>query len=95
MAADVAQLEAKVEVLTTQVNTMNTCIKKMDENVKELYTALVGNKNFGQDGAIKRIETLEETHEKWKGKVNWMYGYIFGIASIATIVVELIKSKFR
>ena len=47
MAADVAQLEAKVEVLTTQVNAMNTSLKKMDENVKDLYTALVGNKNFG------------------------------------------------
>jgi len=95
MAADVAQLEAKVELLTTQVNAMNSCIKKMDENVKELYTALVGNKNFGQEGAIKRIETLEETHTQWKGKVNWMYGYIFGIASIATIVVEFIKAKFK
>ena len=67
----------------------------MDENVKELYTALVGNKLFGQEGAIKRIETLEETHEQWKTKVNWMYGYIFGIASIATIVVEFLKAKFK
>lgn len=95
MAADVAQLEAKVEVLTTQVNAMNSCIKKMDDNVKELYTALVGNQNFGQEGVIKRIETLEETHTQWKTKVNWMYGYIFGIASIATIIVEFVKAKFK
>jgi hypothetical protein len=95
MAAEVAQLEAKVEVLTTQVNAMNASLKNMDENVKELYTALVGNKHFGQEGAIKRIENLEETHEQWKTKVNWMYGYIFGIASIATIVVEFLKAKFK
>jgi tetrahydromethanopterin S-methyltransferase subunit B len=95
MAVDVAQLEAKVEVLTTQVNAMNTSLKKMDENVKDLYTALVGNKNFGQEGVIKRIETLEETHTQWKTKVNWMYGYIFGIASIATIIVEFVKAKFK
>jgi hypothetical protein len=95
MAAEVAQLEAKVEVLTTQVNAMNASLKNMDENVKELYTALVGNKHFGQEGAIKRIENLEETHERWKTKVNWMYGYIFGIASIATIVVEFLKAKFK
>jgi chaperonin cofactor prefoldin len=93
--ADVAQLEAKVEALSTQVNAMNSSLKKMDENVKELYTALVGNKHFGQDGAIKRIETLEETHEQWKTKINWMYGYIFGIASIATIIVEFLKAKFK
>jgi hypothetical protein len=95
MAADVAQLEAKVEVLTTQVNVMNTSLKKMDDNVKELYTALVGNKHFGQEGVIKRIETLEETHTQWKTKVNWMYGYIFGIASIATIIIEFVKAKFK
>jgi len=93
--AEVAQLEAKVEALSTQVNEMNSSLKKMDENVKELYTALVGNKHFGQDGAIKRIEALEETHEQWKTKVNWMYGYIFGIASIATIIVEFLKAKFK
>jgi len=93
--AEVAQLEAKVEALSTQVNEMNSSLKKMDENVKELYTALVGNKHFGQDGAIKRIETLEETHEQWKTKINWMYGYIFGIASIATIIVEFLKAKFK
>lgn len=93
--AEVAQLEAKVELLTTQVNVMHTSLKNMDDNVKELYTALVGNKHFGQEGAIKRIETLEETHEQWKTKVNWMYGYIFGIASIATIVVEFLKAKFK
>ena len=93
--AEVAQLEAKVELLTTQVNVMHTSLKNMDDNVKELYTALVGNKHFGQEGAIKRIETLEETHEQWKTKVNRMYGYIFGIASIATIVVEFLKAKFK
>lgn len=93
--AEVAQLEAKVELLTTQVNVMHTSLKNMDDNVKELYTALVGNKHFGQEGAIKRIETLEETHEQWKTKVNWMYGYIFGIASIATVIVEFLKAKFK
>lgn len=93
--AEVAQLEAKVENLTAQVNVMNTSLKKMDQNVKELYTALVGNQHFGQEGAIKRIETLEETHEQWKTKVNWMYGYIFGIGTLATIVVEFIKAKFK
>lgn len=93
--AEVAQLEAKVEGLTTQVNAMNSSLKKMDDNVKELYTALVGNKHFGQDGVIKRIESLEETHDQWKTKINWMYGYIFGIGTLATIVVEYIKTKFR
>lgn len=95
MAADVAQLEAKVEVLTTQVNDMNSCIKKMDDNVKELYTALVGNKHFGQEGVIKRIESLEDTKEKWKTKVNWMYGYIFGIGTLSTIIVEYLKERFK
>jgi prefoldin subunit 5 len=95
MAADVAQLEAKVEVLTTQVNAMNTSLKKMDENVKDLYTALVGNKHFGQEGVIKRIEELEDTREKWKTKINWMYGYIFGIGTLATIIVEYLKERFK
>ena len=93
--AEVAQLEAKVELLTTQVNVMNVSLKKMDDNIKELYTAFVGNSSFGQDGVIKRIETIEDTHDKWKSKINWMYGYIFGIASIATIVVEFVKAKFK
>lgn len=93
--AESAQLEAKVEALSTQVNEMNSSLKKMDENVKELYTALVGNKHFGQEGAIKRIEALEDTHDQWKGKINWMYGYIFGIGTLATIVVEYIKTKFK
>jgi tetrahydromethanopterin S-methyltransferase subunit B len=95
MAANVAQLEEKVESLTKQVNAMNTSLTNMDKSVKEIYTALVGNKDFGQEGAIKRIENLEETHVQWKTKVNWMYGYIFGIASIATIIVEFVKAKFK
>lgn len=95
MGPDVAQLETKVETLTAQVNDMNASLKKIDQNVKELYTALVGNTHFGQEGVIKRIEALEETHEQWKTKVNWMYGYIFGIGTLATIVVEFIKAKFK
>ena len=95
MATEVAQLEAKVEVLTTQVNVMNSSLKKMDDNVKELYTALVGNKHFGQEGVIKRIEELEDTREKWKTKINWMYGYIFGIGTLATIIVEYLKERFK
>jgi hypothetical protein len=80
MAADVAQLEAKVEVLTTQVNAMNTSLKKMDDNVKELYTALVGNKNFGQEESkSNKIEIIPQTKMRCMGfgclmflnKHNW------------------------
>jgi prefoldin subunit 5 len=93
--AEFSHLEATVEDLKNEVNGMNQSLKKMESNLKELYTALVGNTAFGQEGVVKRIETLEATHEKWKSKINWMYGYIFGIGTVSTLIIEFIKAKFK
>ena len=67
----------------------------MEIQMKEIYTALVGNANLGQQGIVKRLETLEATKEKWNNKVNWMYGYMFGIGTLATLLVEYLKQKFK
>ena len=86
-------IEQKVDNLSTSVDAMHTKMSKMEGQVKEMYSALVGNKNFGHDGLVQRIEVLETTKEKWKNKVNWMYGYMVGIGTFVTLLVEYLKNK--
>lgn len=88
-----AALATKVEELSKTVRGMNTSLQKMDGHLKEIYVAMVGNKEFGQEGLISRVEDLEDTRDKWKTKVNWMYGYVFGLSTLGTLLIEFIKSK--
>jgi len=86
-------IEQKVDNLSTSLDSMHVQMVNMEGQVKEMYSALVGNKNFGHDGLVQRIESLESTKEKWKNKVNWMYGYMFGIGTLVTLLVQYLKNK--
>jgi hypothetical protein len=89
------QLENKVDDLSSQMGDMVSKMTKMEGQVKEMYTAIVGDSKFGQLGLVQRVEALEKTKKEWNAKVNWMYGYMAAIGMVGTLLVEYIKSKFR
>ncbi len=87
--------ENKVSNLEDTINGVSASVKQMETQMNKIYTALVGNKELGQQGIVTRLEALESVKEKWTNKINWMYGYMFGIGTLATLFVEYLKQKFK
>jgi len=69
-------------------------IQELVETVKEIHVALCGDKKYGHQGIITRVENLEKTKEKWSKKIEWMYGYLTGMSVLGAVAIEFIKEKF-
>ncbi len=91
----VSQLETKVDSVSTQVSGIHNKMNKMEKQMAEMYTALVGNTALGHEGIVGRVESLEDTKEKWKGKMDWMLGYIVGAGTLISLLIEFVKEKMK
>jgi hypothetical protein len=92
MGTDVAQKMTHIE---DKVNDLSTEMKEMRELINKIYVSVTGDEEFGHKGLVKRVESLELTKKKWENKVNWMYGYAFGVGSLLALGFELVKTFFK
>ena len=81
-----------VEIQKT-LKDVQSSVADMNGQMKEMYTAIVGDRKFGHVGLVQRVEKLEDTKKKWEGKVLWLYGYVVGAGTLVTIIFEIIKSR--
>ena len=81
----VSQMQDTIEDLSSQV-------KDMHQQMNKIYTAIVGDRDFGHTGLVQRVESLEATKKKWERKMNWLYGYVIGAGAVIAAVIEFIKS---
>jgi hypothetical protein len=76
--------------LTKKVDTMQTDLVQIKNQLKEIHHALIGN-NLGQEGLVSRVEKLEDVKNKYERKINWLAGYVFGFSTLAVGIIETIK----
>jgi len=92
MAVDLSQ---KVSHIEDKMDDLSNEVREMREQMKEIYTAIVGDKKFGHQGLVHRVENLETAKKKWENKVNWLYGYVLGAGTIIAGIIELIKYQLK
>lgn len=92
MSVDVAQKMSHIE---DKVNDLSNEVKEMGNQIKEIYTSIVGDKKFGHEGLVQRVQRLEDSKKNWERKMNWFYGYVFGAGTIMAGVFEVIKSIMK
>ena len=92
MGTDVHQKMTHIE---DKVNDLSNEVKEMRELINKIYVSITGDEEFGHQGLVKRVQSLEHTKKKWENKVNWMYGYAFGAGSLLALGFELVKNFFK
>jgi len=85
--------EAKVEKIESNVDEIHQKMIKVETQVKDIFTALVGDEKFGHNGVVQRVEKLEKFKDKVESKTTWMYGYMAGMAAVVTLVIEYLRGK--
>ncbi len=89
----VNELSQKVSQMQDTIVDLSSQVTDMHQQMSKIYTAIVGDKDFGHTGLVQRVESLESTKKKWENKINWLYGYAFGAGAVLAAIYELIKSK--
>jgi prophage DNA circulation protein len=92
LSEKVSHIEDLLKDLANQVSDVQGKMDNMQENVRKMYTSIVGDEAFGHKGLVTRMDELEDTKKRWEKKAGWVYGYIIGAGTILTIFFELIKS---
>jgi FtsZ-binding cell division protein ZapB len=85
-------LNQKVTQIQDTVSDLSSQVTDMHQQMNKIYTAIVGDKNFGHLGLVSRVERLEQVKKKWENKMNWLYGYVIGAGVVLAGVYELIKA---
>jgi hypothetical protein len=91
----VTELSQKVSQISDTVSDLSAQMTDMHQQMNKIYTAIVGDKNFGHTGLVQRVEELEKVKKKWENRVNWLYGYVLGAGAILAIVFEIVKDKIK
>jgi hypothetical protein len=89
----VNELSQKVSQMQDTITDLSSQVTDMHQQMSKIYTAIVGDKNFGHKGLVERVESLEMTKKKWERKMNWLYGYVFGAGAVLAVIYEFFKSK--
>jgi hypothetical protein len=85
-------LNVKVSQIQDTVADLSSQVTDMHQQMNKIYTAIVGDKEFGHIGLVNRVEKLEQAKKKWESKMNWLYGYVIGAGVVLAGIYEIIKS---
>lgn len=69
-------------------------VVQMEQKINQIYDAVVGNEDLGQEGIIKRLKRLEEEHEKNRALKNKLIGAFMVGGTFWTILWEIIRNSF-
>jgi hypothetical protein len=89
----VNELSQKVSQMQDTIVDLSTQVTDMHQQMNKIYTAIVGDKDFGHKGLVERVENLESTKKRWERKMNWLYGYVFGAGAVLAAIYEFFKNK--
>jgi hypothetical protein len=60
--------------LKREIGELSDCVKRQGETIKKIHNAIVGDKDFGQDGLAKMVKK----HEQWIEGQKYMWAKIYG-----------------
>tara|TARA_B100001063_G_C16309342_1_gene332172 strand:- start:263 stop:529 length:267 start_codon:yes stop_codon:yes gene_type:complete len=74
--------------LKREIEELSDCVKMQGETIKKIHSAIVGDKDFGQEGIVQMVRK----HDRWITSQKFMWAKIYGgIAVGSTIATILVK----
>ncbi len=74
--------------LKREIEELSDCVKMQGETIKKIHNAIVGDKDFGQEGIVQMVRK----HDRWITSQKFMWAKIYGgIAVGSTIATILVK----
>jgi len=82
----------KFDHLDTMLDKVDDRLSKIEDTLNRLYTHIAGDKEFGHQGLIKRVEALETSNQKLMEYRNKIIGGSVVAGVIFTAIFELLKT---
>ena len=80
--------------LKKEIDDLKGSLEEQNVVLKKIHQAIVGDKEFGQDGLV----TMVRNHEKWIASQKYIWAKIYGgIAvgsTIGTIILNFISNRY-
>jgi len=72
--------------LKKEIADLSTCVKNQGETIKKIHNAIVGDKEFGQDGIVQMVRK----HDRWITSQKFMWAKIYGGIAVGSGIATLL-----
>ena len=72
--------------LKKEIADLSQCVKNQGETIKKIHNAIVGDKDFGQEGIVQMVRK----HDKWITSQKFMWAKIYGGIAVGSALGTLL-----
>ncbi len=72
--------------LKREIADLSACVKNQGETIKKIHNAIVGDKEFGQDGIVQMVRK----HDRWITSQKFMWAKIYGGIAVGSGIATLL-----
>mgnify|MGYP003655458849 FL=1 len=72
--------------LKREIEELSDCVKLQGETIKKIHNAIVGDKDFGQDGIVQMVRK----HDRWITSQKFMWAKIYGGIAVGSALGTLL-----
>ena len=72
--------------LKREIGELSDCVKMQGETIKKIHNAIVGDKEFGQDGIVQMVRK----HDRWITSQKFMWAKIYGGIAVGSAVATIL-----
>ena len=71
--------------LKTEIEELRECVEGQGETLKKIHNAIVGDKDFGQEGIVQMVRK----HDRWITSQKFMWAKIYGGIAVGSALGTL------
>ena len=72
--------------LKNEIEDLKRCVKSQEETLNKILNAIVGDKEFGQEGIVQMVRK----HDKWITSQKFMWAKIYGGIAVGSALGTLL-----
>ena len=72
--------------LKSEIEDLKKCVKSQEETLNKILNAIVGDREFGQEGIVQMVRK----HDKWITSQKFMWAKIWGGIGVGTTIGTLL-----
>lgn len=79
-------LNNEYKILKLEIDEIKASMSEQQETLKKIHQAIVGDKDFGQEGLVE----LVRKHDKWITAQKFMWAKIYGGIGVCTTLATMV-----
>lgn len=72
--------------LKKELDELKLSVSEQNETLKKIHSAIVGDREFGQDGLVQMVKN----HEKWIESQKYMWAKIYGGIAVGSGIITFL-----